>query len=170
MQGLGQRFIFDNRHLVVSGRFFYSFRNVTGTFGDHRGRHHRCRIKLQCHRQMDGVGNDDIGLRDRFHHPAGRHFQLNLSYPAFYLGITFALLAFVFNLLLGHLEVLLILPALIYIIEDRQNDECQANIKKDLKGQLADKNKNVADFLLHQTGKLCGFLTDNPVGNTADKH
>ena len=69
------------------------------------------------------VGDHDIGLSDRLEHPGGRHLPLLLTNALFDLRRTLGVLALVFDLLQGHLHLLIVLIHLIRGIDQGNDDQ-----------------------------------------------
>lgn len=61
---------------------------------------------------MGRVGDDDIRIRDRRHHPPLRHIALQLANPLLDLGPPLLVLVFVAHFLLGHQQFLMAFPQL----------------------------------------------------------
>ena len=78
---------------------------------------------------MRRICNHHISVGHGFHHAAPGHFYLNAADSGLYFWITIGLSLFILNLLLGHFQVLFVLPMLINIIQHGQNQHGQADKK-----------------------------------------
>ena len=78
-------------------------------------------VIFQSHCKMRGVPYNHVSLRNLLYHPAKGHLSLNPAYAPFYFRIPFRLLIFILNFLLGHFQILLILPSLIQKIKKCHN-------------------------------------------------
>ena len=99
-------------------------RHLVDPLGQYLGRRPRlARIVFERHRVVGRVGDDHIGLGDIPHHAAHGHLHLQLAYPPLDLGLAFAVLELVLDLLLGHLELAIVVPALERHIDGDNGDQ-----------------------------------------------
>ena len=76
----------------------------------------------QGDRVVGRVGDDDVGVGDRGHHAADGHLALAALELALDLGVDVLLLGLAPDLVLGHAEVALVLPALVDEVGDGDHD------------------------------------------------
>ena len=103
------------------------------------GKHHRrpvlFRVVFQRHREMSRVSHNHIRLGNLLHHTAHRHLTLQLPDSPFDLRIPLSHLIFFLYLLLGHLEIVLVIPSLVKVIKKRYYRKSNADLYYQLKHQ-----------------------------------
>ncbi|MNZ86546.1 hypothetical protein D3C78_1053680 [compost metagenome] len=70
-------------------------------------------VVLQRHGEVRRVGDHHVGRRHRLHHPPLRHLALHLADLGLHFRLAFAVLVFVADFLLGHHQLLAVVPELI---------------------------------------------------------
>ena len=129
------------------------------------GQYHRGRVLVRAvaegHREVGGVSDDHIGLRYLLHHPGLGHLPLCLLDLALDLGIALHLLEFLFDLLLGHADLPLVLPPLVKDVRPCQHGKGQSNLHGQQKALLKQVGAGgqqvgmeIAGELVHHTGDI----------------
>ena len=81
---------------------------------------------------MGRVGDDNIRLRYTGHHSFPRRLSLQTLHSSLNERIAFHLFVLFFDLLPGHLDASFMLPPLIEVIEDSQDNEQPTDIAENL--------------------------------------
>ena len=141
IQRLREGLVLHERDMVLPRNLTYFVGQITGPLRDQFRRLHLFfPLVTQGYGKMRRVGDDNIRLRDLFHHPSARHFTLHLPDPRLNQRVSFTLFHFVLNFLLRHLQVFFVLPALEGIIKNSQDNQypacSQQYLETDGKGKL----------------------------------
>ncbi len=144
-------------------------RQKIGAFGDDLGGAHRFGVILECHRKVRRVGHDHIGSRhslaDALHRKLTSHARSTLLDER----IAFHAFHFFLDLLLGHAQVLVVLPALEGVIEYRQCNQEQCKLERQGVNQFARRGKERADIKLRQQHNLRQIVVNHPTCNGSNQ-
>jgi hypothetical protein len=110
VQGARQRWIANDRHIMLFGQASDLGGDQVLALGDHLRRRARA-VVAQRHREMGRVGDDHVGAGDRGHHAHTRGLLLAAPERRLDLGRDPVLTRLVLDLLLGHFQLLLIAAA-----------------------------------------------------------
>ena len=114
--------------------------NAQGQLVHALGQNHRGVVLIgiiaQGYSKVGGVTDDHIGAGHLLHHTLLGPPALNLLDLALHLGIALSLLIFLLDLLFGHLQLPLIVPPLIEVVEEGQNGEGYGNTQHQGEGVL----------------------------------
>ena len=102
----------ENDHFIFGRHFANTLGKKIGALGNQYRRAGVQRVVLQGHREMGRVSDHHVRLGHLAHHPPLGHFPLQLANPALYLWLAFGILEFITDFLLGHLQLLRVVPYL----------------------------------------------------------
>ena len=114
---------------------------------------------------MGGIGYNHIRAGDTRHHSLPDRFPLKTSYPCLYERVSLRLFMLILDLLSAHLEILLMLPFLIYIIQDREKYERQTCNEDNLERHFSRIDQYPPNSALHEERQLFYLSPDHRIGN-----
>ena len=105
---------------------------VIESFGDNERRGHVFGNVLEGHGVVSGVGDDDGCFRDLRNHPATNHVALEFAQSRLDLRIAFEVFLLLFDLLLGHHQLLERLATLSVEVEGAEKQKDDGGFDKQL--------------------------------------
>src|SRR5947209_5582208 len=102
---LRERWIFNQRNLVVDRDLADTKCDIVLSFGYNQGRHHGVWLIAQGHGIVGWIHDDGGGFGNLLHHAFARLVALDASHTLFDLRVSFCFLVLVFEFLLAHTEI-----------------------------------------------------------------
>jgi len=134
----GQRGPADDRDTVGTGDLLDLFAHIVASFGDDDRCGHSFRLIAQCHRDMRGVDQHDVGLGHILKHTPHGGLKLFLPDLGFDFRGPFRVAVFVFDLLLAHLQSFCMFPFVIQPVANADHSQSHGDLQNRAQNQPAD--------------------------------
>ena len=170
VDGAGQRRGRQYGDLVLPAYLADLERDLVHPLGQHLGRRPGLAlIVLQGHRIVGRVGDDDIGLGHVPHHAARRHLHLQAPDAPLHLGLALGVLVLVLDLLLGHLELAGMIPALEGDIDGDDGQQGAAEDDQHPQKQLEGIYDAAGEGLQGEVEQVIELARQHPPGKQGDE-